>query len=143
MEATLSSLKLEQRANSQELVEKRALPLPCIILNANRRTKNGGSLGTRLLRNIQIRKSQRAESGQDNANVNYSHACVLAAKSCWSDAPQMRCKFFFAVDIGLDDQAASCRSNKWSQIVGDKSLIQQVIIFLDSNKNVPGKTDKS
>ena len=26
----------------------RALPLPCIILNANRRTKNGGGLGTRL-----------------------------------------------------------------------------------------------
>ena len=26
----------------------RALPLPCIILNENRRTKNGGGLGTRL-----------------------------------------------------------------------------------------------
>ena len=26
----------------------RALPLPCIIPNANRRTKNGGGLGTRL-----------------------------------------------------------------------------------------------
>jgi len=25
-----------------------ALPLPCIILNTNRRTKNGGGLGTRL-----------------------------------------------------------------------------------------------
>ena len=29
--------------------QKRALPLPCIILNANQRTKNGGGLGTRLL----------------------------------------------------------------------------------------------
>ena len=27
----------------------RALPLPCIILNANRRTKNGGGLGMRLV----------------------------------------------------------------------------------------------
>ena len=27
-----------------------ALPLPCIILNANRRTKNRGGLGTRLYR---------------------------------------------------------------------------------------------
>ena len=26
-----------------------ALPLPCSILNANRRAKNGGGLGTRLL----------------------------------------------------------------------------------------------
>ena len=28
---------------------KNVLPLPCIILNANQRTKNGGGLGTRLL----------------------------------------------------------------------------------------------
>ena len=31
---------------------KSALPLPCIILNANRRTKNGGGLGTRLLNRL-------------------------------------------------------------------------------------------
>ena len=33
---------------SQAFPVFRALPLPCIILNANRRTKNGGGLGTRL-----------------------------------------------------------------------------------------------
>ena len=34
---------------SQAFPVFRALPLPCIILNANRRTKNGGGLGTRLI----------------------------------------------------------------------------------------------
>ena len=33
---------------SQAFPVFRALPLPCIILNENRRTKNGGGLGTRL-----------------------------------------------------------------------------------------------
>ena len=33
---------------SQAFPVFRALPLPCIILNKNRRTKNGGGLGTRL-----------------------------------------------------------------------------------------------
>ena len=33
---------------SQAFPVFRTLPLPCIILNANRRTKNGGGLGTRL-----------------------------------------------------------------------------------------------
>ena len=33
---------------SQAFPAFRALPLPCIILNENRRTKNGGGLGTRL-----------------------------------------------------------------------------------------------
>ena len=30
------------------IIHGSALPLPCIILNASRRTKNGGGLGTRL-----------------------------------------------------------------------------------------------
>ena len=34
---------------SQAFPVFRALPLPCIILNANRRTKNGRGLGTRLV----------------------------------------------------------------------------------------------
>ena len=34
---------------SQAFPVFRALPLPCIILNENRRTKNGGGLGTRLV----------------------------------------------------------------------------------------------
>ena len=33
---------------SQAFPVFRTLPLPCIILNENRRTKNGGGLGTRL-----------------------------------------------------------------------------------------------
>ena len=36
----------------------RTLPLPCIILNANRRTKNGGGLGTRLAMVFIIRLSR-------------------------------------------------------------------------------------
>ena len=39
---------------SQAFPVFRALPLPCIILNANRRTKNGGGLGTRLVATVQI-----------------------------------------------------------------------------------------
>ena len=34
---------------SQAFPVFRTLPLPCIILNANRRTKNGGDLGMRLM----------------------------------------------------------------------------------------------
>ena len=37
---------------SQAFPVFRALPLPCIILNENRRTKNGGGLGTRLVISI-------------------------------------------------------------------------------------------
>ena len=43
----------------------RALPLPCIILNANRRTKNGGGMGTRLF---------------GSYTVNYFHLAMLVAK---------------------------------------------------------------
>ena len=64
-------------------------------------------------------------------------------KSNSSDAAQIMCEFTFAVDIGLVDQAASCRSNKWSQIVASKSLIRQAMLLLNSNKNIPGKTDKT
>ena len=75
--------------------------------------------------------------------ANYNHACALAANSNSSDAAQIMCEFTFAVDIGLVDQAASCRSNKWSQIVASKSLIRQTMLLLNSNKNIPGKTDKT
>ena len=65
-----------------------------------------------------------AAPGEDSAYANYNHACALAANSNSSDAAQIMCEFTFAVDIGLVDQAASCRSNKWSQIVASKSLIR-------------------
>ena len=84
-----------------------------------------------------------AEQGQDSANANYNHACALVAKSCWSDAPRVMSEFNFAVDVGLHDQSASCSSYKWPQIVVDKSLIQQAMFLLDSNKNVPCITDKT
>ena len=83
------------------------------------------------------------EPGEDSAHANYNHACALLAKGNPSDAAQIMRGFTFAVDIGLVDQAASCCSNKWSQIVADKSLIQQVMLLLDSNKNVAGITDRT
>ena len=83
------------------------------------------------------------EPGEDSAHANYNHACALVAKGNPSDAAQIRIELDFAVAIGRDNQAAPCSSNKWSQIVADKSLIQQAILLLDSNKNVPGITDKS
>ena len=83
-----------------------------------------------------------AEPGQDSAKANYDHACALAAKRNPSDAAQIMREFTFAMDIGLADQATSCSSNKWSQIVAYKSLIRQAMLLLDSNNNVPGITDK-
>ena len=82
-----------------------------------------------------------AEPGEDSAHANYNHACALVAKGKPSDAAQIMSEFNFAVDVGLVDQAASCCSNKWSQIVADKSLIQKAMLLLDLNKNVPGMTD--
>ena len=82
-----------------------------------------------------------AEPGEDSAHANYNHACALVAKGKPSDAAQIMSEFDFAVGVGLADQAASCCSNKWSQIVADKSLIQKAMLLLDLNKNVPGMTD--
>ena len=84
-----------------------------------------------------------AEPGEDSAHANYNHACALVAKCNPSDAAQIMDEFAFAVDVGLHTQAAPCSSNKWSRIVADKSLIQQAMLLLDSNKNVSGITDKS
>ena len=61
-------------------------------------------------------------------------------KSNSSDAAQIMREFTFAVDIGLVDQAASCSSNRWSQVVTSKSLIRQAMLLLNSNKNIPDKT---
>ena len=83
-----------------------------------------------------------AEPGEDSAYANYNHACALADKSGPSDAAQIMDEFAFAVDVGLADQAAFCRTNRWSEIVANKSLIRQAMLLLDSNKNVPGTTDK-
>ena len=80
-----------------------------------------------------------AEPGEDSANANYNHACALAGKNNPSTAAQIMREFTFAVDIGLADQAASCTLNKWSQIMGYKSLIRQAMFLLDSNNNVPDK----
>ena len=82
-----------------------------------------------------------AEPGEDSAHANYNHACALVAKGKPSDAAQIMSKFDFAADVGLVDQAASCCSNKWSQIVADKSLIHKAMLLLDLNKNAPGITD--
>ena len=84
-----------------------------------------------------------AEPGEDSAYANYNHACALADKSSPSNAAQIMDEFAFAVDVGLADQAAFCRANRWSEIVADKSLIRQAMLLLDSNKNFPGITDKS
>ena len=82
------------------------------------------------------------ERGEDSAHANYNHACALVAKGNPSDAAQIMYEFTFAVNVELVDQAASCRSNKWSQMVTSKSLIRQAMFLLNSNKNIPGITDK-
>ena len=78
-----------------------------------------------------------AEPGEDSAYANYNHATACMLKSNSSDAAQIMREFTFAVDIGLVDQAASCSSNRWSQVVTSKSLIRQAMLLL---KNVPDKT---
>ena len=82
------------------------------------------------------------EPGEDSAHANYNHACALVAKGNPSDAAQIRIELDFAVAVGRDNQVAPS-SNKWSKILVDKSLIQQAIFLLNSNKNVSGITDKS
>ena len=84
-----------------------------------------------------------AAPGEDSAYANYNHACALAANSTPSDATQIMDEFTYAVDTGLADQAAFCRANRWSEVVANKSMIRQVMLLLDSNKNVPGTTDKT
>ena len=84
-----------------------------------------------------------AQPGEDSAYANYNHALALVAKSNPSDAAQVMSEFTFAVDIGLNDQTTSGRSNKWSQIVANQSLIRQAMLLLDLNKNVHGTTDKT
>ena len=85
-----------------------------------------------------------AEPGEDSAYANYNHACALLTdKSSPSDAAQIMDELAFAVDVGLADQAAFCRANMWSEIVANKSLIRQAMLLLDSNKNVPGTTNKT
>ena len=78
-----------------------------------------------------------AEPGEDSAYANYNHTCALAAKSNPPAAAQIMSEFTFAVDVGLNDQTTSCRSNKWSQIVANQSLIRQAMLLLDLNKKVP------
>ena len=80
-----------------------------------------------------------AEPGEDSAYANYNHACALAAESNPSAAAQIMSEFTFAVEVGLNDQTTSCRSNKWSQIVVNQSFIRLAMFLLDSN--VPGTTD--
>ena len=81
-----------------------------------------------------------AEPGEDSAYANYNHASACMLKSNSSDAAQIMREFTFALDIGLVDQAASCSSNRWSQIVTSKSLIRQAMLLLNSNKNIPDKS---
>ena len=45
-----SSVCVQYNTRKRKTREFAVLPLPCIIQNANRRTKNGGGLGTRLCR---------------------------------------------------------------------------------------------
>ena len=84
-----------------------------------------------------------AAPGEDSAYANYNHACALAANSNPSDAVQIMDEFTYAMDTGLADQAAFCGANTWSEVVANKSMIRQAMLLLDSNKNVPGTTDKT
>ena len=73
-----------------------------------------------------------AKPGEDSAYANYKHARALMCANNPSDAARIISEFTSAVDIGLADQTTSC--NEWSKIVVYKSLIQQAVFLLDSNK---------